>query len=128
MIDAMLMAVALQAATTDPLEQACYDKDHSQIAMTMCARDAFERADAELNRRWKSLISTYMDDPAGRKILVTAQRGWVAYRDGHCEMVAYDSRGGSMHPMVLQGCQADLTRIRIKELVDLHGTGDADAR
>jgi uncharacterized protein YecT (DUF1311 family) len=118
------LVIALQAATTDPLEQACYDKDHSQIAMTMCARDAFERADAELNRRWKALLAAYKDDPAGRKILVEAQRGWIAYRDGHCEMVAYDSRGGSMHPMVLQGCQADLTRIRVKELVDLMGQGE----
>ena len=122
MIASLLAALALQAATIDPIEQACYDKDHSQMAMNICAGEAFERADAELNRHWKSVLAD--SDAAWKKIMIEGQRGWLKYRDSQCEIVAYAERGGSMWPMVISGCRADMTRQRVQQLVDLLSEGD----
>ena len=44
------------------------------------------------------------------------QRGWIAYRDGQCELYGFEARGGSMEPMLVSGCKADMTRARTKEL------------
>ena len=123
MIAPLLLAFAMQAASTDPIEDACYDRDHSQQAMNRCAGEAFERADRELNRHWREITDHY-DDAASKKLLLEAQRAWLKYRDAQCELTALDSRGGSMWPMVISGCRADLTRQRNAELADLLGRGE----
>ena len=122
MISALLFAFALQAATTDPVEQTCYDKDHSQMAMNRCAGEAFERADAELNRHWKAVLADA--DTEWKTIMIEGQRGWLKYRDSQCEIVAFAERGGSMWPMIISGCRADMTRQRVQQLVDLLSEGD----
>jgi len=122
MISALLFAFALQAATTDPVEQACYDKDHSQMAMNRCAGEAFERADVELNRHWKAVLAD--SDTEWKTIMIEGQRGWLQYRDNQCEIVAFAERGGSMWPMIISGCRAELTRQRVQQLVDLLSEGD----
>jgi uncharacterized protein YecT (DUF1311 family) len=59
------------------------------------------------------------------KALKKAQRAWIDYRDGHCEGVGFEARGGSMEPMVVSGCKAGLTNNRIRELHDLiKGSGN----
>ena len=123
MIASLLLGLALQAGTTDPLEDACYDRDHSQQAMNRCAGEAFERADKELNRHWREIIDHY-DEPETKKLLLDSQRSWLRYRDAQCELSAFHSRGGSMWPMVVSGCKADLTRQRNAELADLLGQGE----
>jgi uncharacterized protein YecT (DUF1311 family) len=120
----MLLAAAQQAATTDPIEGACYDRDHSQKAMNMCAGEAFQRADAELNRVWREIQDHFSDDADMKKLLLEGQRGWLKYKEAQCELTAYDSRGGSMWPMVISGCRADMTRRRVQELKDMLGEGE----
>ena len=124
MIAAMLLAAALQAATSDPIEDACYDRDHSQQAMNMCAGEAFQRADAELNRVWREIQDHYSGDADLKKLLLEGQRGWIKYKEAQCELTAYDSRGGSMWPMVISGCRAEITRRRVQELKDMLGEGE----
>jgi uncharacterized protein YecT (DUF1311 family) len=47
---------------------------------------------------------------------VTAQRTWIAYRDAQCEAAGFQARGGTMEPMLVAGCIADITEVRTKEL------------
>lgn len=96
----------------------------TQLDMNICAHLDFEKADKELNAVWKEaraaakeIDGNYEADMQGAdKALLAAQRGWIAYRDGHCELAGWEARGGSMEPMLVSGCLADLTRVRTKEL------------
>jgi uncharacterized protein YecT (DUF1311 family) len=119
----LLAALAVQP-TSDPEESACYDRDHSQQAMNICAGEAFQRADGDLNRMWREIQSHYSGDADMKKLLLEGQRSWLKYRDAQCELTAYDSRGGSMWPMVISGCRADITRRRVQELKDMLGEGE----
>ena len=126
MILLLLFAAALaQAAADDPVENACYEADYSQQAMTRCAGDALERADKALNAEWAKAVAAFKGDKAAEKLLLDAQRAWLKYRDAHCQAAAYDSLGGSIWPLLNSGCLADLTRKRTLELVQmLEGEGN----
>ena len=120
MILALLLAAAMApAALEDPVEDACYAADYSQQAMNRCAGDAFERADKALNAQWAKVAAAYKGDKEGKKLLLDAQRAWIKYRDAHCEAAAMDSKGGSIWPLLVSGCLADLTRKRTHELVQM---------
>ena len=91
----------------------------------MCAYQEFEKADAELNAVWKQAKASAgeldsQEDEESRKgaakALLAAQRGWIAYRDGACELAGWEAHGGSMEPMVVSDRLADKTRARTKEL------------
>ena len=51
--------------------------------------------------------------------LLAAQRGWLAYRDGHCAVRTYAERGGSIQPMLEYGCLTGMTEARTGELRDV---------
>ena len=53
------------------------------------------------------------------EMLKKAQRAWIGYRDGQCQLSGYSARGGSMEPMLVSQCLADLTKKRTQELKDL---------
>ncbi len=96
-----------------------------QIEMNMCAWQAFEKADAELNQVWKEAqaaakaldVREIKPNLRGAaKALLDGQRGWIAYRDGNCELAGWEMRGGSAEPMVKSGCLELMTKARTKEL------------
>ena len=116
MIAAMLLAAALQAAATDPLETACYERDQSQQGMNRCAGEALQRAEKDMDAQLAKLLEDYRDDAEGKKLLVKWQRAWLAYRDTECEVAAMGSLGGSIWPMEVAMCAADMTRKRTGEL------------
>ncbi|QRM56504.1 lysozyme inhibitor LprI family protein [Sinorhizobium sp. BG8] len=102
----------------------------TQMEMNICAGRDYEAADAELNRVYretlKAMEKTDKDlaelDPAyvgAVEALKKAQRAWIPYRDGQCELAGFEARGGSMEPMLVSGCLADLTRKRTDELKSL---------
>ena len=103
----------------------------SQSDMNQCAYQDFEAADKELNAVWKK-AKAYMvkqDEDlkemspelvGGVDALMKAQRAWIDYRDGQCEVYGFQSRGGSMEPMLVDGCKTDLTKARTKELKEIY--------
>jgi uncharacterized protein YecT (DUF1311 family) len=54
--------------------------------------------------------------------LVKAQRAWIDYRDAECNAAGFQARGGTMEPMLVAGCLADITDKRTKELKELEDT------
>ena len=96
----------------------------AQVEMNQCAWLDFEKADGELNAIYKKAraATREMDKDyegpmkGAEEALIAGQRGWVAYRDGHCELFGREAHGGSMEPMLVSGCMAELTRLRTKEL------------
>jgi len=130
---AFVLALALQGALDARHREHDCDAPMAQMDMNACAAIDFERADAELNAAWREVIAGAREAdreidrdhdrrPASEAKLREAQRAWIVFRDAHCTYDSYESRGGSMEPMLYHGCRAALTRARIRQL-----TGAAEA-
>jgi len=99
----------------------------TQMDMNICANMDFQKADAELNAVYKKAMAkmretdSYLSDDlkGATDTLRDAQRAWIPYRDKACEAYGFLARGGSMEPMLVSNCRADLTNQRIKELQEL---------
>jgi len=124
----MIMPFALALLAAQEPRWNCADPQ-TQVEMNACAQLDFERADAELNAEYRRAIAhARASDRAERALregdnragveatLREAQRAWVAFRDAHCRLQGYEARGGSMEPMLYDGCLAALTRARTAQL------------
>lgn len=123
------LAHAQQDGNDDDQNIDCKNAE-TQADMNSCAAMDYEKADKQLNVVYKEALKSQADlDKQSAEInpdyvgavqaLKKAQRAWIDYRDGQCEGVGYQAVGGSMQPMLINGCEADLTNKRIKELQDL---------
>lgn len=97
----------------------------SNVEMTYCGWQEFERADAELNEVYKDAIrhikASGRDLPAGadawEKKLREAQRAWVAFRDLNCdELLGIEWGGGTGTNLAIATCRTEMTNARIKTL------------
>lgn len=97
----------------------------TQFDMNVCSARDYEAADAELNAQWtitkKAMAEVDrdiddVDQRGAEKSLLSAQRAWITYRDGQCEAQGYRYYGGSIRPLIVSSCLADLTRNRTEEL------------
>jgi uncharacterized protein YecT (DUF1311 family) len=122
---AFMPLLALPAAGQEP--KANCKNPQTQLEMNICSQRDYEAADKALNAQYqttrKAMKKWDADSSADLKgaedALVKAQRAWVAYRDAQCISSGFQAHGGSMEPMLISGCQADLTRKRITELKEL---------
>ncbi|MEN9370908.1 MAG: hypothetical protein RI952_1773 [Bacteroidota bacterium] len=86
----------------------------TQAEMNQTAAQGYYKADAELNKVYKVLMSKL--DEKGKASLIKAENDWIKYRDSHCNFEASFYEGGSMQPMIYSGCLESVTMDRIKEL------------
>lgn len=99
----------------------------TQMEMTYCEEQELDAADKILNAEYqkaRKAMKTWDADAEGsfkgaEDALVKAQRAWIAYRDAQCASYGFQARGGTMEPMLIYGCQAELTRKRTEEIKDL---------
>ena len=97
----------------------------TQLDMTMCEYQAWERADADLNDMYGAAMAAVRQSDADYPIeglseedrLRTAQRAWVAFRDANCDVAGYPMRGGSAEPMLINACLRSMTEARTNELM-----------
>lgn len=93
----------------------CGDAE-SQSDMTACFGDAFKAADKALNATYGKIEHRLRDDPDTKKLLVAAERAWIAFRDAECAFSATGAEGGTMFPMTVSMCLTDLTEARTAQL------------
>jgi len=91
----------------------CSDADN-QAEMNICAGKEYKNADAELNRVYQQLVAKL--EPEEKAQLKDVEAAWLKYRDTNCGFVADQYKGGSIRPMILGLCLADVTRNRTAEL------------
>ena len=48
--------------------------------------------------------------------LRAAQLAWLKFRDAHCDYESIGDKGGSIYPMVVSFCLAEITTGRVKQL------------
>lgn len=124
----MLAGLALLSLSGSVLAQArdCRDPQ-TQSDMTACAVQDFDAADKAMNAQWKITRKVFVEQDAtldddlkgAEKALLKAQRAWIDYRDGQCEAQGFYVRGGTMEPMEVAACKAEMTKTRTKELKSL---------
>ncbi len=131
MIATFVLALALQGSLEARYREHHCGDPQTQMDMNFCAAIEFERADIALNAAWPRVVASARADdrqvdrrydrrPGSEAKLREAQRAWIVFRDAHCTVEGYDqARGGSMEPMVYDGCRARLTRERIAQLTGL---------
>jgi uncharacterized protein YecT (DUF1311 family) len=100
----------------------------TQAEINICSARDFDAADKELNaqyqitrpklRKWDADMPEQQFKQA-EGAMVKAQRAWIIYRDTHCMSWGLQAAGGSMQPMLISSCMADLTRKRTAELKEL---------
>ena len=124
----LVFLLAAGAAAAAPADR-CADPV-TQRDMNQCAAQDYAEADAALNAQWtitaditrerdRQLDREYDDRPGYFETLLAAQRAWLTYRDEHCASEGYLYRGGSMEPMVVSSCKAQLTEQRTTQLAEL---------
>ncbi len=100
------------------------DSPTTQADMNACAAIEYETADKDLNaayqqvRKKMSAWDKAADDDSKGAVdaLVAAQRAWVEFRDANCEAAGFQARGGTMEPMLVSSCLADMSTKRAEEL------------
>lgn len=117
-ISKLLGVAFLGVAVATPLAgaqaDACADAS-DQATMNMCADKAYKASDAELNKLYKQIKSRLKDDADTGKLLVSAQKAWIAFRDAECTFSGSASADGSIYPMIVSQCRDGLTQNRIKD-------------
>lgn len=119
---ATLVAVSANAQPkvncTDPI---------TQMEMTYCAELDWQAADKELNAAYATAMAamrqtdSYLDGSmkGAADALKAAQRAWIPFRDNACASYGFLARGGTMEPMLIYQCRANLTRERTADLKEL---------
>lgn len=97
----------------DQKKDPCADAQ-SQAEMNMCWGKQYKAADARLNTVYRDFMTKLTEEESTQ--LKNAQLAWLKYRDTNCEFVADQFKGGSMRPMIVAMCLADVTNARVSEL------------
>ena len=93
----------------------CDTPNSSQREMERCYGNAYKESDAKLNALYTQIEDRLKDDQNTAKLLVSAQRAWLAFRDGECGFSTSDVSGGTLYPMIYTICLDRLTRNRIED-------------
>ncbi len=103
------LGIALAEQKGDPCNNAL-----TQIEMNLCAKQQSEKADKDINRRYRLIMQKLGEKE--KALLKTAQRAWIAYRDANCKADFSLYEGGSIAPLIQFSCLEKMTTERIAEL------------
>jgi uncharacterized protein YecT (DUF1311 family) len=109
-------AAAQQDDAADGDEDPC-PGEHTQAELNQCAARARDRADAELNKAYRELMKDAGASEGAK--LRAAQLAWLKFRDAHCDYRSVGNKGGSIYPMVVSFCLAEVTTARVKQLREI---------
>ena len=118
---ALLLALVATATAVPAVALDC-SSPVDQHSMNQCAEREYQAADRALNARYQATRKAISAvDPEADRLLVTAQKAWIPFRDAHCRTSAQSNKGGSMEPLMWFSCLARTTEARTKQLQDLAG-------
>jgi uncharacterized protein YecT (DUF1311 family) len=112
------MLLALTPLLFTPLAHAAVDcaNANDQATMTQCAGQDFKVADKELNTVYQQISSRLKNNADSKKLLVSAQRAWIGFRDAECKFSASGVSGGSVYPLIYSNCLTGVTKVRVEAL------------
>jgi uncharacterized protein YecT (DUF1311 family) len=108
-----LLALTPLLFTTAAYAADC-DNATDQATMNQCAAQQHKTADKELNALYQQITHRLKSNPDSQKLMVGAQRAWIAFRDAECKFSASGVEGGSVYPLIYSTCITELTKARIE--------------
>jgi len=112
---AALLAMANWASAEDSV-QGCYEGANSQAAMTACAGQDFQQADDNMNAAYRDLVARVARKRGNLDLFEASQRAWLEFRNAECKFMTSGLDAGSVLPMAVAQCKANVTRQRLKDL------------
>ncbi len=104
LISSILLLCTFNAQAQKAAKLPCEKRARTQNELNQCARSAFERADAEMNRVYQQLMSaTARRGESYQRKLKEAQQAWLKYRDATCESEAAINAEGTIYPTMIAG-------------------------
>ena len=89
--------------------------DKNQGTMNDCSKEMFKFYDKKLNITYIKVMESLSSNKKNE--LLAEQRAWLKSRDSDCRTEATEeAEGGSMWPMIYDGCRAESTKERTSEL------------
>lgn len=112
------LLLALTPLLFTPFAHAAIDCANAsdQATMNQCASQENKAADKELNAVYQQITARLKDNPESKKLLVSAQKAWIGFRDAECKFSASGVDGGSVYPLILNNCIAGVTKLRTEAL------------
>ncbi|WP_035661049.1 lysozyme inhibitor LprI family protein [Flavobacterium seoulense] len=86
----------------------------TQMEMNAKAQKEYQKADAELNKVYQKLMKILSKED--KKLLITAQKDWLKFRDSHCKFESQQYDGGSIQPLIIATCLSQQTTKRVNDL------------
>ncbi|QKG69575.1 DUF1311 domain-containing protein [Pseudomonas sp. B14-6] len=90
------------------------DNATDQATMNQCAAQQHKAADKELNALYQQITQRLKSNPDSKKLLLGAQRSWMAFRDAECKFASAGVEGGSVYPLIYSNCVNELTKARVE--------------
>ncbi|MGE1174695.1 lysozyme inhibitor LprI family protein [Pseudomonas sp. BW7P1] len=112
------LLLALTSFLFTPFAHAAVDCANAsdQSTMNQCAGQEYKAADKELNAVYQQITTRLKDNAESRKLLVSAQRAWIGFRDAECTFSASGVAGGSVYPLIYSNCMTSVTKVRTEAL------------
>ena len=112
----IVVALSLTGALvpTADAAQTC-DPNQSQADLNACYGAAYKKSGAALNELYNQIMGRLKSDQTTAKLLISAQKAWLAFRDAECNFSASGVSGGSIYPMIYAICLDGLTNKRIED-------------
>ncbi len=100
-------------------DEKCDPDSGTTYSQACVASQAGNKADKQLNAKYKKILSMYKKHKAEKeiKLLVAAQRAWIQYRDKVCEFE--DQAFGGINSISWGKCVARITETRLSELNEI---------
>lgn len=119
-----MIALLLLSSAASFAPPPCPEK--GQAGEERCAAAELTKAEKRLSMAWNKAVQT-LRDPARRNttkafgqtpinLLTVEQKSWRAWRDAHCNVMAYSMEGTSGEAMVRYDCKTGMTLDRVKIL------------
>lgn len=117
----LLLAVLLGASSAWASDCAAAN---DQASLNQCTASDYAAQDKRLNQVYGQYRARLT--PEQKQQLKAAQLAWIEFRDLSCAFETSSVQGGSAYPMVLNGCLAAKTTMRIEELQRLADCPEGD--
>ena len=110
------MLVLLELAAVRGADAAECGDAATQSELNVCADQNFRNADTRLNDAYRQAVMGLHGQSDRLALLTKAERAWVSFRDAECAFAGSGSEGGTIEPMIVSECLAQVTAEREKSL------------
>ncbi|WP_201549549.1 lysozyme inhibitor LprI family protein [Psychrobacter fjordensis] len=108
-----LLSTGLFVSAQASAESTC-DNAYTQTDMNKCIAAELAIEDQKLNQSYRDFQRLL--NSSEKQQLKAVQLAWIDFRDKACQLSAQSVRGGSIYPMVLNGCLTTYTQQRRVQL------------